>query len=113
MSTIVETYAEVRRNYVVVTPKKSIDVRIIEEFPGLQLADEHFHTSAPVHLKLGGDLYSKIIRNGVSGGASPIYYFWICNIRDIYTLDICKALSMRFNHDFWIFVDFNITFYRI
>ncbi|XP_073823932.1 uncharacterized protein [Musca autumnalis] len=79
MSTTVETYAEVRRNHVVVTPKKSVDVRIVEEFPGLQLADEHFHTSAPVHITLGGDLYSKIIRNGVSGGAfgKPLAQFTI------------------------------------
>ena len=79
MSSTVETYAEVRRNYAVVTPKKSVDVRLVEEFPGLQLADEHFHTSGPVYLTLGGDLYSKIIRNGVSGGAlgKPLAQFTI------------------------------------
>ncbi|XP_059226021.1 uncharacterized protein LOC131998037 [Stomoxys calcitrans] len=79
MSATVETYAEVRRNHTVVTPKKSIDVRIVDEFPGLQLADEHFYTSAPVSITLGGDLYPKIMRNGVFGGAlgKPLAQFTI------------------------------------
>uniref|UniRef100_A0A1I8NKX9 Uncharacterized protein n=1 Tax=Musca domestica TaxID=7370 RepID=A0A1I8NKX9_MUSDO len=64
MSTTVETYAEVRRDHKVMTPKRSVDVRITEDFPGLQLADEQFYTSGPVFITLGGDLYSKIIRNG-------------------------------------------------
>lgn len=79
MSTTVETYAEVRRDHKVMTPKRSVDVRITEDFPGLQLADEQFYTSGPVFITLGGDLYSKIIRNGVSGGTfgKPLAQFTI------------------------------------
>lgn len=69
ISTSVETYAEVRRRYRVMTPDKSIDARILDEFPGLQLADSQFHVTAPVYILLGGDVYSRIIRNGVYGGS--------------------------------------------
>lgn len=79
ISTTVETYAEVRPKYRVVTPAKSLDSRIMDEFPGLQLADPQFHVAAPVNILLGGDVYSRIIRNGVSGGSfgKPLAQFTI------------------------------------
>ncbi|XP_075151474.1 uncharacterized protein LOC142225573 [Haematobia irritans] len=79
MSNTVETYARVRQKYSILTPKKSVDIRIVDEYPGLQLADPLFYLAGNVHLSLGGDLYSKIIRNGVSGGTfgKPIAQFTI------------------------------------
>lgn len=68
-SLVLETYAEIRRKYQVILPTKSLDDRIIEEFPGLQLADPRFNVSAPLNLLLGADIYSRIIRNGVYGGS--------------------------------------------
>lgn len=78
-SETVETYAEVRRRYNLVTPSKSVDGRILDEFPGLQLADPQFYVAAPVNLVLGADVYSKIIRNGVAGGTfgKPLAQFTI------------------------------------
>ena len=79
MSSTVETYAEVRRRYSVLTPQKSVDARIVDEFPGLQLADPQFHVAATVHITLGADLYPRIIRNGIMGGSfgKPLAQFTI------------------------------------
>ena len=57
----------------------SVDGRILDEFPGLQLADPQFYVAAPVNLVLGADVYSKIIRNGVAGGTfgKPLAQFTI------------------------------------
>ncbi|XP_075167861.1 uncharacterized protein LOC142240024 [Haematobia irritans] len=79
ISNTVETYAEVRHRFDILTPKKSVDIRIVDEYPGLQLADPLFYESGHVHLSLGGDIYAKIIRNGISGGAfgKPLAQFTI------------------------------------
>ncbi|XP_065371002.1 uncharacterized protein LOC135963159 [Calliphora vicina] len=68
-STIIEVYAEIKRNLNMMAPPRSVDGSILDEFPGLQLADPHFNSSSAVNLLLGGDVYSRIIRNGVYGGS--------------------------------------------
>ncbi|XP_065370748.1 uncharacterized protein LOC135962783 [Calliphora vicina] len=68
MSTTVETYAQVRRDYCVITPTKSLDDSIVDEFLGLQLADPQFNVSSKAHLILGSDVYPRIIKNGIAGG---------------------------------------------
>ena len=62
----VETYAEVRKQLDGLIPSKSVDIRIAEEFSGLQLADPTFFISALVGIKLFCDVY-KIKRNSVFG----------------------------------------------
>lgn len=78
-SETVETYATVQRKFKVTSPLKSVNPRIADEFPGLQLADPQFFVSAPVQIKLGCDVYTKIIRSGVFGGSlgKPLAQFSI------------------------------------
>lgn len=78
-SATIETYAEIRKNYRIVTPAKSIESKIVDEFPGLQLADPQFNVAAPVMMMIGGDVYSQIIRNGIYGGTlgKPLAQFSI------------------------------------
>ncbi|XP_065358592.1 uncharacterized protein LOC135952520 [Calliphora vicina] len=79
INTTIETYAQVLHNYSTVTPKESIQENIRDEFPGLQLADPQFHVSAKAHITLGGDVFPRIIRNGVAGGSfgKPLAQFSI------------------------------------
>ncbi|XP_075162761.1 uncharacterized protein LOC142235393 [Haematobia irritans] len=41
----VEMYAEVRKKFAVLTPRQSVDMNIVDEYPGLQLADPTFYSS--------------------------------------------------------------------
>ncbi|XP_065366796.1 uncharacterized protein LOC135959710 [Calliphora vicina] len=79
INTTIETYSQVLHNYSTVTPKESIQENIRDEFPGLQLADPQFHVSAKAHITLGGDVFPRIIRNGVAGGSfgKPLAQFSI------------------------------------
>ncbi|XP_065354391.1 uncharacterized protein LOC135948867 [Calliphora vicina] len=76
MSTTVETYAQVRRDYCVITPTKSLDDSIVDDFLGLQLADPQFNVSYKAHLS---DVYPRIIKNGIAGGTfgKPLAQFSI------------------------------------
>ncbi|XP_065356164.1 uncharacterized protein LOC135950556 [Calliphora vicina] len=79
ISATVETHAEVQRKHLVMVPRKTVDGRIVEEFPGLQLADPQFYVAAEVQITLGADVYPRIIRNGVVGGSfgKPLAQFSI------------------------------------
>lgn len=58
----------VKRSHRVITPTRSLDPRIKEEFPGYQLSDTHFYESGPVELTLGGEVYWSAVRKGMQGG---------------------------------------------
>ena len=49
----------------IVTPSISLDRRLAESFPGLQLADLDFFISRSIDLVLGADAYSRLILPGV------------------------------------------------
>ena len=65
-SQIVETYAEVRKTLDGITPSKSVDARIMDEFQVLQCS--MFIIEAPIGIRLGCDVYSKI-------NVGPVYIF--------------------------------------
>uniref|UniRef100_A0A0A1XQH6 Protein dopey-1 homolog n=1 Tax=Zeugodacus cucurbitae TaxID=28588 RepID=A0A0A1XQH6_ZEUCU len=46
-------------------PSRSINPSIVKRLPNIPLADNNFHTSQKVDLLIGGDIYPKIILNGV------------------------------------------------
>ncbi|XP_046803800.1 uncharacterized protein LOC111689753 [Lucilia cuprina] len=78
-SSTIEIYSEIKRSFKMILPPRSVDDRILEEFPGLQLADPNFNISTPVNVLLGGDVYSRVIRNGIYGGSfgKPLAQFTI------------------------------------
>lgn len=67
-ATTIRTLPVVKRSHVVITPARSLDKRVLDDFPGYQLSDSHFYESGPVEVTLGGDVYYSCMRKGMTGG---------------------------------------------
>ncbi|XP_036325463.1 uncharacterized protein LOC118755114 [Rhagoletis pomonella] len=61
----VAVHARVVRNYIRISPTSSVDPSIAAPYTHIRLADPNFHTSTPIRLVLGADVYPEIILPGI------------------------------------------------
>ncbi|XP_049306132.1 uncharacterized protein LOC125776669 [Bactrocera dorsalis] len=67
--TEISVSAQVQRRPLPLTPARSLEDRLFQQFRNLRLADNEFHRAAPVEVTLGADVYSRLMLPGLQPAA--------------------------------------------